>query len=211
MAKAKSKKPELTPSQWHGSEALDANLVLVDALIEDPKNARGHDDKSVSAIAASLNRFGQVRPIVVRNGVVLAGNGTLQAARLLGWSQIAVLNADHLNDAEAKAFAIADNRTAELSHWNFDVLASTIKDLEHNSDDILHSLGWSDRDLAVLLKDDAKMAVDVDGHVREINTNAQIMNDVMYSIIVENLTEKQQLDLIEYLTPLNFKFKAVMT
>lgn len=168
MAKAKPKKQELTPSEWHGSEALKANLVAIESLTEDPHNTRGHDDKSVDAIAASLNRFGQLKPIVVRNGVVLAGNGSLRAARSLGWATIAAITVDHLSEHEAKAFAIADNRTAELSHWNFDELEAQIKDLKGVGDDegLLNSLGFNSKELLSLMNETVSETVEVASHER---------------------------------------------
>lgn len=92
-------------------------------LIPDPENARAHDEKSVQAIAASLAKFGQRKPIVVRNNVVIAGNGTLAAATYLGWDEIETVSADDLDDTDATAFAIADNRTSELSTWDSDALS----------------------------------------------------------------------------------------
>jgi hypothetical protein len=90
--------------------------VPIDQLRADPRNARQHGTRDLDALAESLRRYGQRKPIVARAGssVVLAGNGTLAAARRLGWSHVAVTWFTG-TDAEARAFAIADNRTAELS------------------------------------------------------------------------------------------------
>lgn len=100
----------------------------------DPNNARKHSDKNLEAIAGSLKQFGQRTPIVLHRGVVIKGNGTVQAARLLGWTEIDVVEApDEWDDATAKAYALADNRTAELAEWDESVLADTLlelKDLE---------------------------------------------------------------------------------
>ena len=69
--------------------AMQLERVAIDALTVDPANVRGHSGRNLEAIAASLRAFGQQRPIVVdRDGVVIAGNGTLLAARQLGWTHI---------------------------------------------------------------------------------------------------------------------------
>jgi uncharacterized protein YaiI (UPF0178 family) len=70
----------------------------------------------VSAIAESLERFGQMKPIVVQRstGYVVAGNHTLKAARHLGWDEVAALVID-LTDEEAEAYLVADNRTSDLA------------------------------------------------------------------------------------------------
>lgn len=102
----------------------------IDSLLPDPANVREHDQRNVDAIKASLTRFGQQKPIVVdADGVVLAGNGTLGAAKLLGWDRIAVVQTE-LKNAEAVAYAIADNRTAELANWDNQALAAVLDQLD---------------------------------------------------------------------------------
>lgn len=106
---------------------LGGLLVPVADLREDPKNARSHDARSVAAIQRSLEQFGQQKPVVaLRDGTVIAGNGTLRAARALGWSRLAVVRTD-LDGARATAFAVADNRSAELSEWNVPNLADALR------------------------------------------------------------------------------------
>lgn len=103
--------------------------MLVEDIQPDPGNARLHSERNLEAIKDSLARFGQQKPIVVDEGsVVRAGNGTLLAAKALGWTEIEVV-VSSLSDAEIKAFAIADNRTAELASWNEQVLWESITSL----------------------------------------------------------------------------------
>jgi DNA modification methylase len=101
-------------------------------LTPDPQNARQHDDKNLKAIMGSLKEFGQRKPIVINEaGVIVAGNGTVEAAKRLGWLDIEVVRvpADWTQD-QVKAFALADNRTAELATWNSDVLNQQLDELE---------------------------------------------------------------------------------
>ena len=89
--------------------------VPLSELVMDPSNVRKHSGRNIEAIKGSLAKFGQQKPIVVgSNGVVVAGNGTLAAARELGWADIAVQRTE-LQGADATAYAIADNRTADLA------------------------------------------------------------------------------------------------
>jgi ParB-like chromosome segregation protein Spo0J len=115
---------------------MQVETRLISKLTADPENARTHDKKNLDAIASSLEKFGQVKPIAVtRTGVVLAGNGTLRAAESLGWSEISVVVVPESWDyATAKAYALADNRTAELAEWDTSVLASQLVELD--------SVGW---------------------------------------------------------------------
>ena len=94
---------------------METQSVEINTLLLDPANVRSHDEKNLNAIKASLNRFGQQKPIVVdRLGTVIAGNGTLVAAKSLGWSSINIVKTE-LSGPDAVAYAIADNRTAELA------------------------------------------------------------------------------------------------
>ena len=107
------------------------NLRIAD-LTPDPQNARQHDDKNLKAIMGSLKEFGQRKPIVITEaGVIVAGNGTVEAAKRLGWLDIEVVRVpSDWTDDQVKAFAIADNRTAELANWNQEVLTSQLLELE---------------------------------------------------------------------------------
>ncbi|MBF0424096.1 MAG: ParB N-terminal domain-containing protein, partial [Magnetococcales bacterium] len=97
--------------------------VPVATLQEDPKNARNHSDQSTKQVAESLRLYGQRKPIVVnaKTGFVEAGNGTLRAARKLGWTHIAAVRVEDDHET-ATGYAICDNRTSELSFWNHDIL-----------------------------------------------------------------------------------------
>ena len=82
----------------------------------DPANARKHPERNLEVIKSSLRDFGQRKPIIVRRDgmIVEAGNGTLAAAKALGWTQIAAVVVD--DDAlTATRFGIVDNRSAELA------------------------------------------------------------------------------------------------
>jgi site-specific DNA-methyltransferase (adenine-specific) len=107
-------------------------------LLPDPQNARKHDQRNLDAIKTSLDKFGQRKPIVITpEGVVLAGNGTLEAAKALGWSEITVaLTPADWDYATAKAYALADNRSAELAEWDTSILASQLVELDAEGWDI---------------------------------------------------------------------------
>lgn len=104
----------------------------VEALTLDPRNARKHGRRNLDAIVASLSEFGQRRPLVVMSDMmVIAGNGTLEAARELGWTEIAVtVVPETWTREQAAAYALADNRTAELASWDDAVLGETLGELD---------------------------------------------------------------------------------
>ena len=120
--------------------------IAVADLSLDPSNVRKHGRKNLDAIKASLRKFGQQKPIVVdAKGIVLAGNGTLTAAQELGWTEIDIVRTE-LAGVEATAFAIADNRTAELAEWEGDKLHAVLRSLQEADVD-LEELGFAPVDL----------------------------------------------------------------
>jgi len=142
-------------------EPLRHLAVPLPELHEDPANARRHPDVNLDAIKSSLARFGQRKPVVVRRTgmVVEAGNGTLAAARALGWSHLAAVIVD--DDATtATGFAIADNRTAELAEWDDEALAALMGSLQADGFDI-GDLGFDEDALRDLLADESLPASDV--------------------------------------------------
>jgi site-specific DNA-methyltransferase (adenine-specific) len=111
---------------------MNIETLRILELTPDPNNARQHDDKNLKAIMGSLKEFGQRKPIVITEaGVIVAGNGTVEAAKRLGWTDIEVVKVpDDWTPDKVKAFAIADNRTAELANWNQEVLTTQLLELE---------------------------------------------------------------------------------
>ena len=122
---------------------MEVTRRLVSDLSFDPRNARTHSQKNLDAICASLTKFGQRKPIVItHDNFVLAGNGTLEAAKSLGWDylDVSVAPADWDLDT-ARAYALADNRTAELAEWDESVLAQQLLEL-HDADFDIEALGF---------------------------------------------------------------------
>ena len=129
---------------------MKVTRVNLSELSLDPANVRKHTEKNLAAIKASLRRFGQQKPIVVdADGVVRAGNGTLEAARELGWTDISVVRTE-LRGSEATAYAIADNRTAELATWDTAALVQQLEALKIEDPDLVPSAGFSTDDISLL-------------------------------------------------------------
>lgn len=112
------------------SDSLQDHIRPITELQPDPANARKHSERNIEAIMASLTRFGQVKPVVLgSNGqTVIAGNGTLEAAKRLGWTELAAVTTE-LAGSEATAFGIADNQTALLAEWDDDILQNLVHGL----------------------------------------------------------------------------------
>ena len=127
---------------------MNHQTIAVAELSLDPSNVRKHSRRNLDAIKASLRKFGQQKPIVVdAKGIVLAGNGTLIAAQELGWTEIQIVRTE-LAGVEATAFAIADNRTAELAEWEEDKLNAVLKSLQDEGVDLV-DVGYSPEEFKI--------------------------------------------------------------
>jgi DNA modification methylase len=126
--------------------------INIASLISDPTNSRKHPKKNLEAIKGSLVRFGQQKPLVVgEDNVVIAGNGTLEAAKELGWDTIQIIRSD-LKGTDRTAFAIADNRTGELAAWDDEVLRASLEALRADDFDV-SAIGFDDKDMARIVKE----------------------------------------------------------
>jgi ParB-like chromosome segregation protein Spo0J len=131
------------------TKTLKTEMRDISALTPDPDNARARGPRAVEAIVNSLKVFGQQKPIVVSpSGVVIAGNGTLEAAKQLGWTKLAV-QVTTLTGAQQRAYAIADNRTSELAFWNEERLLLTLSQIE-GDETVAGATGFSASDLEAM-------------------------------------------------------------
>lgn len=129
---------------------MQAQRVKIDTLTLDPANVRRHPAKNLDSIKASLTRFGQQRPVLVNpKGIIIAGNGTVMAAKALGWDHINIVRTD-LEGSEATAYAIADNRTAELAEWDEEALAQQLAALQIEDEELMKAAGFTEAEMQQL-------------------------------------------------------------
>ena len=123
----------------------------LDRLLPYAANARTHSDDQVAQIAGSIAAFGFNVPCLVdERGVLIAGHGRLLAARKLDLDTVPVIRLDHLTEAQARAFRIADNRIAENAGWDEDLLRVELEQL-CEADFDLDLTGFAEGELAELL------------------------------------------------------------
>jgi len=132
---------------------FNVELRPIESIRPYPGNPRVNDN-AVDAVANSLKEFGFRQPIVVDgDGVIVVGHTRYKAALKLGLKQVPVHVASDMTPAQAKAYRIADNQTATLATWDFELLPIELKDLELDGYD-LSLLGFDDDELAHLLETD---------------------------------------------------------
>jgi len=140
------------------NESLRPLAVPIAGLTLDPKNARKHNQRNREATMASLRQSGQAKCIVVwrqteeqgGRDIMIAGNGTVDAALALGWTHIAANVRTFDTEADAIAYGLADNRTAELAEWDYEELVGRFADLDAAGWGTA-GLGWEDYELEPLM------------------------------------------------------------
>jgi DNA modification methylase len=126
----------------------------IESIRPNPKNARKHPRHQIRRLAESIRAFGFNAPILIgSDGKVIAGHARLEAAKLLGLTQVPTICLDHLDEVRSAAYMLADNKFTDISSWDDVVLAENLKELSHLSLDFpLEATGFetSEIDLKIL-------------------------------------------------------------
>ena len=117
---------------------LNVEYIPVGQLKPYAKNARKHEEYDVGQIAHSIEQYGFNDPIGIwgKDNIIVEGHGRLLAAKKLGLKEVPCIRLDDLTDKQRREYAIMHNKTAELSSWDFDLLAEDIGDLDFSGFDI---------------------------------------------------------------------------
>lgn len=142
-------------TQPQPSRALAIAYRQVRDLKPEPRNPRTHPPKQIEEIARNIEAFGFINPILLDDaGVIIAGHGRLQAARKCGLEHVPTITLHGLSNAEKNALRIADNRLAQKSGWDVDLLRELMVDLQAPEVQIdLQLTGFSVGEIDVLLNE----------------------------------------------------------
>lgn len=121
-----------------------------DELIPYVNNPR-FNDNAVDAVASSIKNFGFKQPIVIDNkNEIVAGHTRLLASKKLGLEEVPVIIADDLNESQARAYRLADNKVAEIASWDYELLELELETVE--TDDLnldMEELGFEDNSIDI--------------------------------------------------------------
>lgn len=111
---------------------LKIEYLPLEALTPYERNARKHEAADVQTIKNSMREFGMCDPIGIwgDKNIIVEGHGRLMALKELGHTQAPCIRLDHLSDEQRRAYALAHNKTAEMSAWDFDLVESELADIE---------------------------------------------------------------------------------
>lgn len=134
----------------------EMQLVPITKLVPYVNNARTHSPEQIKKLRSSLREFGFINPVIIdRDYGVIAGHGRILAAKEEGIKEIPCVFADHLTEAQKKAYIIADNRMAMDAGWDEELLRVEIEALQGMDFDPLLT-GFDEKELAALFDDGAE-------------------------------------------------------
>ncbi len=138
----------------------EMKLVPVEKLVPYVNNARTHSPEQINKLRSSLREFGFINPVIIdRDFGVIAGHGRILAAKEEGIKEVPCVFADHLTEAQKKAYIIADNRMAMDAGWDEELLRVEIEALQAEAFD-LSLTGFDEGELADLFGDDPDVKED---------------------------------------------------
>ena len=153
--------------------------VPISSLVSPEKNVRIHSEKQINEFVRSIDKFGQIRPVVIdENNTVLAGNGLVEALKRAGKETAFVYKMDNLSENDKKKLMIADNKIFSLGIDNLDTLNSFLEDLQ----DDLDIPGFDEDILASMVESSAE--------VTERISNYGVLDEEEINVIKENSSKK---------------------
>ena len=184
-------------------------------------NPRKLSEQAIKKVAMSLKEYGFRQPIVVdKNMVIVAGHTRYRASKKLGLKQVPVSVIDNLTEEQINAYRIADNRTAEESEWDNELLKMEIKELEAQ-DFKLDLLGFNEDQLNDLLFEEKQGLTDEDeipeapekpisklGDIWKLGNHRVMCGDSTILDHIDKLTENQKPDMIFTDPPYNVAFNG---
>lgn len=130
--------------------------VELDKITFDPQNVNKHPRRNIDRIKASLRRFGQLYPIELDpQNVLVAGEGRVIAARELGWKSIKATRC-YLEGADRIAYALVNNRSQELSEWDYPALGQQLRQLADADFPVRDVVGFEQSEIDALFDSDGE-------------------------------------------------------
>lgn len=177
--------------------------VPIGELVPYARNARTHSESQIAQIRASLREFGFVNPVIIdsdRN--IIAGHGRVLAAKAEGMTEVPCVLVEHLTDAQRRAYILADNRLAEQSGWDTEMLALELGEIQAAGMDLTIT-GFSAADLEMEDPNEEPPAAEDDGDSGEpdADTPSRAQDGDVWKLgdhvlLCGNCTEKPYLDKI---------------
>lgn len=116
---------------------MDVVMMKLEDLVPYENNPR-INEPAIGAVVESIRNFGWQQPIIVNSeNVIISGHTRYEAAKKMGLNEVPVVIACELSEEQEIAFRIADNKTAEIAEWDFDVLKEEMDELAEMGESLL--------------------------------------------------------------------------
>ncbi len=185
-------------------------------------NPRKLSETAIEKVAMSLKEYGFRQPIVVdKDRVIVAGHTRFRASKKLGLKQVPVSVIDNLTEEQINAYRIADNRTAEESEWDSELLKMEIKELEAK-DFKLDLLGFNEDQLNDILFEEKQGLTDEDevpetpeepisklGDIWKLGNHRVMCGDSTFIDNIDLVTKKEKIDMVFTDPPYNIDYQGV--
>ena len=134
------------------------------------RNPRTHSPKQIKQIAASIAEFGFISPVLIDGSDrIIAGHGRVDAAKLIGMTDVPTVRVDHLSPAQIRAYVIADNKLAENAGWDRELLALELQELSVELNFDVTITGFETAEVDLLIRDINDETTDEADQVPEID------------------------------------------
>ena len=185
-------------------------------------NPRKLKDSAIEKVAMSLKEYGFRQPIVVdKDRIIVVGHTRYRASKKLGFKEVPITIADNLTPEQINAYRIADNRTAEESEWDSELLAMEIKDLEAK-DFKLDLLGFNEDQLNDILFEEKQGLTDEDevpeapeepitklGDIWKLGNHRVMCGDSTFIDNIDLVTKKEKIDMVFTDPPYNIDYQGI--
>jgi len=185
-------------------------------------NPRKLSEKAIEKVAMSLKEYGFRQPIVVdKDRVIVAGHTRFRASKKLGLKQVPISIIDNLTEEQINAYRIADNRTAEESEWDSELLKMEIKELEAK-DFKLDLLGFNEDQLNDILFEEKQGLTDEDevpeapeepisklGDIWKLGNHRVMCGDSTFIDNIDLVTKKEKIDMVFTDPPYNIDYQGI--
>ena len=185
-------------------------------------NPRKLKDSAIEKVAMSLKEYGFRQPIVVdKDRIIVVGHTRYRASKKLGFKEVPITIADNLTPEQINAYRIADNRTAEESEWDSELLKMEIKDLEAK-DFKLDLLGFNEDQLNDMLFEEKQGLTDEDevpeapeepisklGDIWKLGNHRVMCGDSTFIDNIDLVTKKEKIDMVFTDPPYNIDYQGI--
>ena len=203
----------------------DMQLVDIDKLIPYANNARTHSPEQINKLRSSLREFGFINPVIIdRDYNIIAGHGRVMAAREENLKEVPCVFADHLTEAQKKAYIIADNRMALDAGWDEEMLRVELEALNAQAFDLSFT-GFDQDELERLFRDEnqekvteddfdvdeelSKPAITHEGDLWTIGRHRLLCGDSTHKECFERLMKGDKANLVVTDPPYNVDYQGV--